>query len=120
MSNHADEQFVLLDQLLHQEPRQQDDWANTPPVIEIRADPGREQRKGVPEVIFGETKEAAQIIAMAQALLAGSGRAIISRIRSEAAEPLRAAFPGCTLRGCEAARAGVIYRTDYVRPITGR
>ena len=34
------------------------------PIIDIRADPEREQRKGVPEVIFGETKETGQIIAM--------------------------------------------------------
>ncbi|MBV9258372.1 MAG: hypothetical protein JO215_10170, partial [Ktedonobacteraceae bacterium] len=40
-------------------------------VVETRPDSGREQRKGAPEVIFGETKETQQIIAMAQGLLAG-------------------------------------------------
>src|SRR5260370_34285444 len=119
MSNHADEQFVLLDQLLHQEPRQQDDWANTPPVIEIRADPGREQRKGVPEVIFGETKETAQIITMARGLLAGSGRAIISRVSPEVIEALGAALPEYTLRTRDAARAVVIYEHGYARRRTG-
>src|SRR5260370_26472582 len=119
MSNHADEQFVLLDQLLHQEPRQQDDWANTPPVIEIRADPGREQRKGVPEVIFGETKETAQIITMARGLLAGSGRAIISRVSPEVIEALGAALPEYTLRTRDAARAVVIYQHGYARRRTG-
>jgi pyridinium-3,5-biscarboxylic acid mononucleotide synthase len=119
MSNHADEQFELLDQLLHQEPHRQDDWANTPPVIEIRADPGREQRKGVPEVIFGETKETAQIITMAQGLLAGSGRAIISRVSPEVIEALGAALPEYTLRTREAARALVIYEHGYARRRTG-
>ncbi len=119
MSNHADEQFELLDQLLRQEPRQQNDWANTPPVVEIRADPGREQRKGVPEVIFGETKETAQIITMARGLLAGSGRAIISRVRPEVIEALGAALPEYTLRTRDAARAVVIYEHGYARRRTG-
>src|SRR3989440_12584547 len=89
------------------------------PVIDIRADSEREQRKGVPEVIFGETKEAGQIIAMAQALLAGSGRAIISRVRSEAVEVLRESFSAYEVRVREAARAVVIYSPDYVHRSTG-
>src|SRR5581483_3515027 len=51
--------------------------------IEIRADPARERRKGVPEVIFAETKTSAQVIAMAHSLLEGTGRAIISRAQPE-------------------------------------
>src|SRR6266702_2770027 len=58
---------------------------------QIRPDTRREQRKGAPEVIFGETKETAQIIAMAQGLLAGSGRAIISRMPSASVAPVREA-----------------------------
>jgi NCAIR mutase (PurE)-related protein len=87
--------------------------------IEIRPDPGREQRKGVPEVIFGESKDVAQIIAMAQGLLKGSGRAIISRVRPEAIAPLQEAFQAYTVSVREAARAVVIYRPDYVRRRTG-
>ena len=89
------------------------------PIIDIRADPEREQRKGVPEVIFGETKETGQIIAMARALLAGSGRAIISRVRSEAVEVLRESFSAYEVRVREAARAVVIYSPDYVHRSTG-
>ena len=81
-------------------------------VIEIRPDTEREQRKGTPEVIFGESKEVTQIIAMARRLLASSGRAIISRVRPEA-------FQECTLRVREAAHAVVIYRSGYERPKTG-
>ncbi len=88
-------------------------------IIEIRADPGREYRKGTPEVIFGESKETSQVIAMAQALLAGSGRAIISRVHPEAIEPLRVAFQEYTVRVRDAARSMVIYRHDYVRRSTG-
>jgi len=87
--------------------------------MQIRADAGREQRKGVPEVIFGETKAVPQIIAMAQTLLDGSGRAIISRVQPEAMVSLRAAFQAYTVYVREAARAMVIYKPDYVRRSTG-
>jgi len=87
--------------------------------IETRPDPGREQRKGAPEVIYGESKDVAQIIAMAQGLLKGSGRAIISRVRPEAIAPLQEAFQAYTVSVREAARTIVIYRPDYVRRSTG-
>ncbi len=88
-------------------------------VIEIRPDSQREQRKGVPEVVFGETKETGQIITMARNILAESGRVIISRVRTEAIEALRESFQTYTMRIREAARAVVIYRPDYVRRSTG-
>ncbi len=87
--------------------------------IEVRPDDGREQRKGVPEIVFGETKDAAQIIAMAQGLLAGSGRAIISRLRPDLVASVRAAFQEDTVRIHEMARAMVIHRPDYVSVHTG-
>src|SRR5579863_10428326 len=87
--------------------------------VKIRPDPEREQRKGVPEVIFGETKEPAQIVAMAQILLSKTGRAIVSRVRPETVATLQAAFPGSTVSVHDAARAMVIYRPDYVRRNTG-
>lgn len=87
--------------------------------IEIRPDPERERRKGTPEVIFGETKDVAQIIAMAQALLNGTGRAIISRVRPEAIAALRTAFQACTVSVHEAARCIIIYKPDYVQRRTG-
>src|SRR5947208_13280401 len=89
------------------------------PVIETRADPGREQRKGVPEIVFGESKDVAQIIAMVQGLLTGSGRVIVSRIRPEMIGPLQTAFQGYTLRVAEVAHSLVIYRPEYVRPSAG-
>ncbi len=89
------------------------------PIIETRADPRREQRKGVPEIVFGESKDVAQIIAMVQELLAESGRAIISRVRPEMIAPLQMTFQGYTLRVAERARALVIYRPGYLRPSTG-
>ncbi len=87
--------------------------------IEIRPDPARERRKGVPEVIFGETKVTAQVIAMAHGLLTGSGRAIISRVQPETLVALRQEFQGYTLRIRESSRALVIYQPGYVRASTG-
>lgn len=87
--------------------------------IEIRPDPAREQRKGVPEIVFGETKTTLQVIEMARSLLQGSGRAIISRVRPETLAALRQEFQGYTLRMCESARALVIYQPGYVLSRTG-
>ncbi len=89
------------------------------PDIEIRPDTGREQRKGIPEVIFGETKSVTQIITMAHSLLNDSGRAIVSRVRPEAMSPLQAAFQDYTIRVHESARAVVIYMPDFVASHTG-
>lgn len=85
--------------------------------IEIRSDPKRESRKGVPEVIFGETKATSQILAMAHSLLRGSGRAIVSRARPEALVALRQEFTGYPLR--ERGRTLVVYQPDYVALSTG-
>ncbi len=87
--------------------------------IEIRPDPARERRKGVPEVVFGESKTTAQVLAMAHSLLEGTGRALISRVRPETLEALRQEFQGYTLRVREAARALVIYQPGYTLARTG-
>lgn len=87
--------------------------------IEIRPDPARERRKGVPEVVFGETKTTSQVLAMAHSLLEGTGRAIISRVNPETLVALRQEFQSCTLRIREAARALVIYQPGYQLARTG-
>ena len=87
--------------------------------IEIRPDPARERRKGVPEVIFGETKTTQQVLSMAHSLLEGTGRAIISRVNPETLVALRQEFSACTLRVREAARALVIYQPGYTPASTG-
>ncbi len=96
----------------------QEQVARHAPLIEARADPGRERRKGAPEIIFGETKDVSQIIVMAQSLLQGSGRAIISRMRPEMVAPVRAAFQDYTVRVVELARAMVITSPNYERRTT--
>lgn len=108
MSQYSDESWEAIERLLGQDG-----------LITVRPDHRREQRKGAPEVIFGETKDAAQIVAMARALLASSGRAIISRIGPEAAGVVREAFAEYHVRVHEVARAVTIYATDYVPRSTG-
>jgi NCAIR mutase (PurE)-related protein len=88
-------------------------------LIEVRPDPEREERKGVPEIIFGETKGTAQLLLMAEKLLAATGRAIISRVRPEAITALREAFEGYTVTVHEAAHSVVIYQPAYIRKHTG-
>ncbi len=85
----------------------------------IRPDFEREQRKGTPEVIFGETKESDQVVAMARALLEKTGRAIISRVRSETVEVLRGSFPAYEMRERGLSRMVAIYRPDYVHRSIG-
>jgi NCAIR mutase (PurE)-related protein len=90
------------------------------PIIEqTRPDLGREQRKGAPEVVFGATKETLQIISMAQGLLEGTGRAIISRIPPAKRNAVQAAFREYNVRIREAAQLMVIYSPEYARKSTG-
>ncbi len=145
MNHHADEQLELLRLLYEKEPPEQLDQGHegerqpsnrqpgnieerksqnlqhtiVSPGIEIRPDTGREQRKGIPEVIFGETKSVTQMIAMAHGLLSASGRAIISRVRPEAISPLQAAFQEYIICVHESARAVVIYKPDFIGRPTG-
>lgn len=87
--------------------------------IEIRPDPTRERRKGVPEVIFAETKTTSQVIAMARSLLEATGRAIISRVRSEMLLVLQREFRSFPMRVRETSHALVIYQPDYTPVRTG-
>lgn len=88
-------------------------------IVEIRTDSQREQRKGVPEVIFGETKDIGQIVTMTRNILEETGRAIISRVQPEAVAALREAFKTSSVRVRENARAVVIYEPGYVHRSTG-
>lgn len=145
MNHDAQDQLNWLGQVLSQEvftqhqassrstlsagnPSEDGDAPSTPPAsldgeaaqrIEIRPDPTRAQRKGVPEVIFAESKTTSQVISMAHSLLDATGRAIISRVRPETLAALRQEFQSAQLRAHEAARALVIYQPGYVPMRTG-
>jgi pyridinium-3,5-biscarboxylic acid mononucleotide synthase len=88
-------------------------------VVEIRPDFHREQRKCVPEVIYGETKDIEQIVAMTRKILDETGRTIISRVPPEAVEILRDVFNTYNVRVHGTARAVVIYNPDYEHRSTG-
>ena len=88
-------------------------------VVEIRPDFHREQRKGVPEVIYGETKDIEQIVAMTRKILDETGRTIISRVPPETVKILRDVFNTYNVRHHGTARAAVIYNPDYEHRSTG-
>jgi len=130
VSQHADEQLEALDFLLNQQlfkhsnnssqqKLQNSESNHVSEVVEIRPDFHREQRKGVPEVIYGETKEIEQIVSMTRKLLDETGRTIISRVPTEAIEVLRDVFNTYNVRVHGTARAVVIYKPDYVLRSTG-
>ena len=119
MNNNANEHLELLRQVLNEGISKQQTASQSACPVEMCPDTGREQRKGVPEIVFGETKNVAQIIGMAQGLLAGSGRAIISRLSVDLVPSVMAAFQEYTVRVHEAAHMVVISRPDYVTVHTG-
>ena len=130
VSQHADEQLEALDFLLNQQlfkhsnnssqqKLQNSESNHVSGVVEIRPDFHREQRKGVPEVIYGETKEIEQIVSMTRKLLDETGRTIISRVPTEAIEVLRDVFNTYNVRVHGTARAVVIYKPDYEHRRTG-
>lgn len=53
-----------------------------------RIDIGREQRRGVPEIILAEGKTPEDVVEIATKLLENSGRAILSRVQKEHIEAL--------------------------------
>jgi pyridinium-3,5-biscarboxylic acid mononucleotide synthase len=61
-----------------------------------RVDHHRSLRQGMPEVVFGESKTAEQIIAIATELLKGDGRVLVTRVDVEKAEVVRTAVPQLT------------------------
>ncbi len=128
MNHQADKHLESLDALLSQQPFKQSDsqqksqdnaTSHIPAVVEIRPDTHREQRKGVPEIIYGESKDIDQIVSMARTLLEETGRTIISRAPGGAIEALRDEFSMYHVRFYEAARAVVISKPDYALRRTG-
>lgn len=85
--------------------RLQTEW----PVADLgfaRLDTLREARTGVPEVVFGEGKAAADLLAIAQRLLAAHGRVLVTRVAPEAHDALARWRPD--LRWNERARTVVV------------
>lgn len=58
-----------------------------------RVDHHRSLRQGMPEVVFGESKTAEQIVLIATELLKGDGRVLVTRVQPDKAELVRRALP---------------------------
>lgn len=60
---------------------------------QVIADPGREARKGIPEIVFAQNKSIAQILAAVGQLLATQQRVVVSRIADNDVQALRSTLP---------------------------
>lgn len=83
-----------------------------------RVDVGRAERRGVPEVVFGDGKTAEQIIGIAQALAARDQQVLVTRVDAETAEAVLPALDG--LPAYYAAEARCIVVADAPPPVTSR
>jgi NCAIR mutase (PurE)-related protein len=88
-------------------------------VPHARPDPGRERRKGVPEVVYTAGKSVAASLDAARALLEQSGRAILSRVDDDLELELRKAFAPDLLRLYRASRMAVVKDAGFVPPNGG-
>ena len=85
----------------------------------VRADTGREGRKGVPEVILADRKRPEDSLAAARAFLDSRGRAILSRVPEPLIERLRAEHPDCDVTVFERSGVMVLKRPSFVPPAPG-
>lgn len=60
--------------------------------LDVRTDTTRKQRTGAPEIVFGEGKSDAQIVAACRALLVTNPRVIVSRIDRERVDQVAESF----------------------------
>jgi NCAIR mutase (PurE)-related protein len=58
-----------------------------------RVDHHRALRQGMPEIVFGESKTAEQIVLIVRELLRGDGRVLVTRVSSEKASSVRQHLP---------------------------
>ena len=83
-----------------------------------QVDHERESRCGFPEVVFGQGKTPAEIVAIGRAVLERSGRFLATRVEPAAAAALREAFPDA--RWEERARCVTVVREREPREPLGR
>jgi NCAIR mutase (PurE)-related protein len=85
----------------------------------VRADVGRESRKGVPEVVLADRKRPEDTLAATRAFLDARGRAILSRAPESLIERLRAEHPDCTCEVRDRSGVVVLKRDSFVPPPSG-
>ncbi|MCC6175081.1 MAG: nickel pincer cofactor biosynthesis protein LarB [Chloroflexi bacterium] len=79
----------------------------------VRADLGRERRKGVPEVIMADRKRPEDCLAAAHAFLDTRGRAILSRVPPALADQIERALPGYHVTHFPASGMLLVKRDDF-------
>ena len=85
-----------------------------------RLDIGREIRKGLPEVILAEGKDAADLAAIVEAMVKGSGRALVSRAKEEHLRAIRRKdLPGTIIRFFSKSRMIIVKKRSYRTAKTG-
>src|SRR4051812_7847654 len=85
----------------------------------VRADTGRESRKGVPEVILADRKRTEDALAATRVFLDARGRAILSRCPEPLIERLRTEHQECELTVFERSGIVVLKRPSFVPPPPG-
>jgi len=85
----------------------------------VRADIGREDRKGVPEVILADRKRPEDALAATRAFLDARGRAILSRAPESLIERLQAEHADCHIEVYARSGAIVLKRPSFVPPPPG-
>jgi NCAIR mutase (PurE)-related protein len=85
----------------------------------VRADVGREDRKGVPEVILADRKRLEDAAAAARAFLDARGRAILSRVPGPLVDRLRSEHADCAIDVYERSGMVVVKRPGFIPPVAG-
>ncbi len=88
-------------------------------VAHARPDFNREDRKGVPEVIYAGSKTPEQAIRIAEAFLEARGRAILSRVSPELEARLAERFAGLQIERYPLSQMVVLRRPEQRPPRTG-
>jgi hypothetical protein len=85
-----------------------------------RLDLGRQQRTGVPEIVYAASKTTEQVVAIGQRMIERSGRAIVSRVSATtAAYVIEALMDQCDIEYTDGASVMVLHRAGSVVVPTG-
>lgn len=87
--------------------------------VDVRVDPGRDRRKGAPEVVLATGKTAAQIVEAVSGLLSARGRVLVSRAGDDLMPELGRCFGSDNVRGTPGGRTIVVAAAGVRPPCTG-
>src|SRR5262245_60298743 len=108
--SNARDPFAAIEQALHA------DSDALPATALARVDPTRQQRTGVPEVVFGDAKPNDALHVICRDLLSALPRVIVSRIDAERAAQVAAALGDVVLERTYPGRTVVLHRPGAVPP----